>query len=376
MSASNMNIRKRKVEDDSNDTTQHPVKKVSVKTKKSEEQKSEEKKSAVSNPLSIRTTIPSQSTLKDIIFIQHPITIDMLRRNVYITPALARVLYIYEDCMYSYNSIMNSMCNELKKYVLFNDPLHYECKEEIKFLLDNSPKADYFRSNLTHCIAFGSINKRISQTTVLQIIRTHIYDPEISGITNYVSPHQEPVAMTRELCNFLDIPSNAKYTRTQIMNKVIAYIKCCNLLKQDNLIFPDEKFEKVFMNNPFPLEKLNIYLRNHFLPNNVHHVELVKTDSNGNKFVEESFYRNSDHKKHGPYIKYFPNGKMKYTSYFCKDIEDGLHRTWYDNGSIKAYTQYNMGNMNRMSKLFDRDGTLLVDMTINKGIINKFTAYY
>ncbi len=63
-------------------------------------------------------------------------------------------------------------------------------------------------------------------------------------------------------------------------------------------------------------------------------------------------------------------------SYFKNDIEDGIHRTWYENGNLKSLTQYNIGKMNRISKLFDMDGTLLVDMVITNGVVNKFEINY
>ncbi len=390
MSASNIEIRKRKVNDESTDNVQ-PFKRISLRTKKSEEsevkkseeKKSEEKKSVISNLPSFPTVtstpilpvfgqIPTQS----IEFLQSQSEIK--NKGLYITPSLAFVLNIYEDCKYNYTSIIDSLKNKFKKYIIPYNLLYCECKEHIQLLLDNSPKAAYFRSKLHSYTTFGvsQEKKRISQKDLLDLIHTHMYDSEISGIENYVSPLETPISMTLELCNFLGIPSNEKHTRECICNKVFAYIQEHNLLKVDNAIYPDEKLAKVLMDSPIPTLRFMFYLRNHFLPDKVHQVQLVKTNSDGTTFVEESFYRNSSQKKHGPYMKYFPNGKIKYISYFKNDIEDGIHRTWYENGNLKSLTQYNMGKMNRISKLFDMDGTLLVNMLITDGLVNKFEINY
>ncbi len=121
MSASNIEIRKRKVNDESTDNVQ-PFKRISLRTKKSEEsevkkseeKKSEEKKSVISNLPSFPTVtstpilpvfgqIPTQS----IEFLQSQSEIK--NKGLYITPSLAFVLNIYEDCKYNYTSIIDSL---------------------------------------------------------------------------------------------------------------------------------------------------------------------------------------------------------------------------------------------------------------------------
>ncbi len=417
MSASNMNVRKRKVttnddydytifndSDSSSDMeVQPPTKKstksapapsgavpsVPVKSVATPSDKSVATPSDKSAVAATRTMISAQQDL----FIQLPLTEDDMKRHVYITSALARVMYKFVDCRYSYASLFPLIKKEILKCAVRSSIFEsfgssenselgviYECKDIIQFLLDHSPKAECFRSRLMDPPStFGASSgfKRISHENLMKLIRTHFYDPRISGIQNgYTSIYSLPMRMTSELCDFLGVPHNTKMPRATAYDKIMEYIQSKKLLKSDDIIECDDKLHTIFLTSRIQKMNISFHLRNQFIYENTHCVQIIKTNEDGSKFVEESFYRNSENKKHGPYVRYYPNGKVKYYSFFFHDFEDGLRRTWYETGSLRSFTQYNLGKMNIKSILFDQNGNIMINMDIENGVVQKWAIDY
>lgn len=86
----------------------------------------------------------------------------------------------------------------------------------------------------------------------------------------------KPVKITKELCNFIDIPEGTEMARTEVTKALVKYIKQNNLLNKNEITTPDTKLIKLLDISEEEYSKLtyfNIqkYMNKHFIKEpNIH----------------------------------------------------------------------------------------------------------
>ena len=82
--------------------------------------------------------------------------------------------------------------------------------------------------------------------------------------------------------------------------------------------------------------------------------------------------------KHGPHIKWYPDGKNKqFERTYTNDILDGPYREWYSNGQLKVEANYLNGQLSGVYKKYYSNGSKWIIGRYDENIrVGTYTEFY